>query len=744
MKRSSWSALGFAALLALRSASAADFVVLNTNDSGPGSLRQAILDANAAPGPDRVIFNIPGNGVQVISVSTQTALPPITDPLVIDGYTQPGAKPNALTAGDNAVILVQLDGMGISANVSRAGLTIQASQCLIRGLSITNFSRYNPFDPTNFSVGIQISSGLGNAVEGCFIGIAPDGTSSAGNVDGIVISTPNTTIGGLTADKRNLISWNVSVGILSKADATTIVGNYIGTNAAGTLPRLNATGVSFVGTHATSILGGTTAGAANLISGNRIGVGLGVLDDGGPTTPSGGVPPATGVLVQGNIIGLASDGVTVRGNSGGGVVISGSGNLIGGTAAGAGNIITGGGVSVRSGSGNSFLCNSMYSNGGVGISFARFGGVVPNDPGDPDLGPNNLQNFPTLNSTQISNNQATIKGSLNSTPNAQFTLQFFAETQDLRGVQTFIGSTTVTTNANGDAPFTVTLPVPSSNVVINATATNANGDTSEFSLNGPHFQNISTRGRVETGENVMIAGFIPVGSGKVAIRALGPSLGGFGINDALDDPVFEVYQNNTLIASNDNWADDPNSAAALQKDGLAPSSAAEAALDPITANSGQFTVVVHGKGSSTGVAIVEVYDLGTTFSPNQSTFGNVSTRGFVGPGNDVLIAGIIIGGGGLPGRVLARAIGPSLANSGVAHPLPDPTLELHDGNGVLIAQNDNWRDNQADLEAINWGPPLDEAESVIVMRVPPGAYTAIVQGKGGNTGVALAEFYNVQ
>ncbi|HSV61995.1 MAG TPA: hypothetical protein VLH83_01510, partial [Chthoniobacterales bacterium] len=313
-----------------------------------------------------MLFNIPGNGVQVISVSTQTALPPITDPLVIDGYTQPGAKPNALTAGDNAVILIQLDGMGVSANAPRAGLTIQASQCLIRGLSITNFNR--DYDPSNFSVGIQISSGLGNAVEGCFIGIAPDGTSAVANVDGIIISAPNTTIGGLTPDKRNLISGNSSVGILSQADGTAIIGNYIGTNAAGTFPRRNATGVSFVGAHATSILGGRSAGAANLISGNGIGVGLGVLDDGGPTTPAGGVPPATGVLVQGNIIGLASDGVTVRGNGGGGVVISGSGNLIGGTAAGSGNIITGaflGGVSVRSGSGNSFLCNSMYSNSGV-------------------------------------------------------------------------------------------------------------------------------------------------------------------------------------------------------------------------------------------------------------------------------------------------------------------------------------------------------------------------------------------
>src|SRR5437899_624476 len=186
MKRFSWSALGLATLFALRSAAAADFVVLNTNDSGPGSLRQAILDANAAPGADRIIFNIPGNGVQVISVSTQTALPPITDTLVIDGYTQPGAKPNALTAGDDAVILIQLDGDGQFANAPRAGFTIQTSQCVIRGLAITNFNR--DYDPGNFSVGIQISSGLGNAVEGCFIGIAPDGTSTVANVDGIIIS----------------------------------------------------------------------------------------------------------------------------------------------------------------------------------------------------------------------------------------------------------------------------------------------------------------------------------------------------------------------------------------------------------------------------------------------------------------------------------------------------------------------------------------------------------------------------
>jgi hypothetical protein len=714
-------------------ATAADFPVITTNDSGPGSLRDAIAAANLNPGADRVVFSIAGSGPQVISVLS--ALPQITEALTIDGYTQPGAKPNSLAVGSDAVILIQLDGTQNGPD----GLTINAPNCTIRGLSITKFIAQNPISVTGGS-GIAVRGGTGSKVEGCYLGIQPDGITARGNGIGISIGSSGTLVGGTSAATRNVVSGNALIGLLMTADGTLITGNYVGTDASGTRAVPNPNGIQVGGSFTTSLIGGTAAGSGNLVSGNQIGIGLGVSTN----ALLGGI--SDGVRVQGNLVGTAANGVDPLGNFQG-IVINGSRNVIGGSTGSAGNVVAyndHNGVAVRDGTGNSILSNSIYANNPINLSLGASGRIIPNDIGDGDQGPNNLQNFPAIESVAIANNSASIKGNLNSTPNTQFTIQFFAESQSLTdSKQTYLGSTSTTTNGSGDASFTAQLPVPAPDVRINATATNSAGDTSEFFLNVGHYLNISTRARVETGEKVLIAGFFLASDGHVAVRALGPSLISQFVPNPLQDPVIELYRGNQLVATNDNWGDDANSAAALRNDGLAPNYPAESGLDT-TLFAGTYTVVVHGKGSATGAAVVEVYELSDLHTGGPANnLPNISTRAFVQTGDDALIGGITIGRGELPTRVVARAIGPSLATAGIANPLPDPTLELRDSHGILLASNDDWKDTQQTAIQSTGLAPQNNAESAILTRLGPGAYTAIMRGKSTSTGIGLVELYRL-
>jgi hypothetical protein len=680
-----------------------------------------------------MVFSIPGAGAQVISVLSP--LPEITDSLEIDGYTQPGAKPNSQTMGSDAVILIQLDGT----QDSQEGLIINAPNCTIRGLALTNFVRRNPFF-VDGGAAIAARGGSGSKIEGCFIGITTDGTTARPNGRGVDVTTSGTSVGGTSPAQRNVVSGNALAGILATRDGSLIAGNYVGTDATGTHAVPNAAGIQFGGMHTTSLVGGTAPGAANLISGNLFGIGLGAA-------PHGIFSGFTeGVTVQGNLIGTAANGVDPLGNNQG-IVISGSNNLIGGSTASAGNIVAFNelnGVRVREGTGNSILSNSIYANNPINLSLGPVGRPVPNDIRDGDFGPNNLQNFPAIESVAIVNNSASIKGNLNSTPNTQFTIQFFSESQSLTDSrQTYLGSTNVTTDDNGDASFTAVFPVPAPDVRINATATNAAGDTSEFFLKVGRFLNISTRARVETGENVLIAGFMMSNDGQIAVRALGPSLSSQFVPDTLFDPVLELYRGNELVFSNDDWGDDPSSAAALQEDGLAPTYPSEAALDTHLF-AGIYTVVVRGKDNGTGAAVVEVYDLSDSNTGSPSiNLPNISTRAFVQTGDNALIGGMMIGRGDGSVRVVARAIGPSLSNFGVANSLQDPTLELRDSHGILLAANDDWKDSQQNEVESSGLAPQSDAESTLVARLGPGAYTAIVRGKSGSTGVGLVELYRL-
>ncbi len=248
--------------------------------------------------------------------------------------------------------------------------------------------------------------------------------------------------------------------------------------------------------------------------------------------------------------------------------------------------------------------------------------------------------------------------------------------------------------------------------------------------------NIATRLRVQSGDNAMIGGFIITGTQPktVIIRGIGPSL---PLAGALADPVIELHDSaGGLLAANDNWRD-----GAYQQQvasALPPANDLEPALWGIL-NPGAYTVVVRGNNDATGIGLFEVYDLDQVVD---SKLGNISTRGFVGAANDVMIGGTIVVGSA-PARVLFRAIGPSLWNLGVSNALGDPALELYNGNGVLIAANDNWRDTQ-EAEIIAAGLfPSNDLESTIVRDLAPGPYTAIVRGTNDSTGVALVEVYNL-
>jgi hypothetical protein len=247
--------------------------------------------------------------------------------------------------------------------------------------------------------------------------------------------------------------------------------------------------------------------------------------------------------------------------------------------------------------------------------------------------------------------------------------------------------------------------------------------------------NISTRLPVGTGENVLIAGFKITGNTakQLVLRALGPTLTQFGVPNAMQDTTLELHDSTgAIITTNDDWQDGPNVQSIPPN--LRPPNDLESAI-LTTLNPGTYTAILRGYHNSTGTALVEVYD--TAIGSTQLT--NISTRGFVQTGNNVMIAGVIAQFHNK--QVLVRALGPTLTNFGVTNALSDPQLELHDGNGTLIASNDDWKDPDQNIIAATGLAPPNDLESAIAETIAPGNYTAIVRGFNSATGVALVEVY---
>jgi hypothetical protein len=248
---------------------------------------------------------------------------------------------------------------------------------------------------------------------------------------------------------------------------------------------------------------------------------------------------------------------------------------------------------------------------------------------------------------------------------------------------------------------------------------------------------------VQTGANVAIGGFIITGTAPkhLLLRAIGPSLTQLGVANALADPVMQLHgPGGFSTITNDNWRDDPVQELAIIATGIPPSNDLESAID-VTVLPGAYTAIVSGKNNTTGVGLIEVYDLSPVVP---AKLANISTRAFVGTGSDIVIAGFILGGSNGNDRIIARGIGPSLVPLGIANALANPTLELRDSNGAVVTSNNDWQDNPAaagELTAAGLAPTSD-LESGIATTLPPGLYTALLAGLNNGTGVGLVEVYD--
>jgi hypothetical protein len=522
-------------------ASAATITVTGTGDTiavdGVVTLREAITSINGganinadvvAVGPygtnDTINFNIPGSGVRTIAPTSP--LPQITAAVIIDGYTQPLSSANTLAVGNNAVLLIEID--GTNANIAPAldfqgpvgsstvrGLVINRIGGPIRigatGNTITITGNFLGSDPTGTAIsgtlptsasivanggsntiggaapaarnlmvgdfnngvqGINLNAGDANVVQGNYIGTNAAGTAKLGTFlsDGILVHTNNNQIGGVGA-AGNVIAVNDGRGIfLIGATGNTIRGNLIGTNAAGNaaLATGNSVGIGGINIVGSNTIGGTSPGQGNVISGNNFGI---VLTGVG-----------SGWIIQNNKIGTDITGTSDVHNGQCGIIVDSGSGTIGGVAAGSPNVIAfngAQGVNITGGTGWTISNNSIFGNGGLGIALS--GGCAapatptPNDACDADTGPNDLQNYPVITSVTPGVGTTNIQGTLNSLANNSFRVEFFASpTCDPSGNgegKTLLGSTTVTTDGACNGTFNVTLPVSTAGQAITATAT---------------------------------------------------------------------------------------------------------------------------------------------------------------------------------------------------------------------------------------------------------------------------------
>jgi hypothetical protein len=521
--------------------SATTYTVTSTADSGPGSLRQAILDANASLGADTIAFNIVGSGVQTIVPATP--LPPITDAVTVDGYTQPGSSPNtnAVGLGLNTVLRIEIAGTAAAGN----GLEARANGVTFRGLAVNRFSQDQvggnlPFDHANL------------VVEGCFIGASPDGLLGYPGGNGVSNSDLGARIGGLTPAQRNLISLAAISNGVSMHYGGVIQGNLIGTDISGArgMPGTtgNAIGISLSGASPITV-GGADPNAPNVVAGMDIGIGLGtafatvqgnfigvdaaqagVISSGtyGISHPSpvgstiGGTGPGEGNVIggfdygifldssaaplHGNFIGTDTTGTKNFGNRIVGIYQSSFSQEIGGTGPGEGNVVAFNGwvgiLVTDAATQNPIRGNRIFNNGsgGVGangmalaidLSFnSNPQGQNGNDLGDADSAGNwgnDMQNFPLITSAVPEGGGTRVIGTLNSLASTVFDLDFYsnpacrARPRAPLQAETYIGTTQVTTDGSGNASFNVLLATPiEAGAPVTATATGPTGNTSEL------------------------------------------------------------------------------------------------------------------------------------------------------------------------------------------------------------------------------------------------------------------------
>ena len=558
-------------------ARATTFMVTNTGDTGAGSLRQAITDANGNPGPDTVAFDIPGAGVHIIAPAS--ALPKITGAVTIDGYTQPGASANtnAPDQGLNTVLQIEID----CTNGGSYCLQIGADDVTIRGLAMVNTTSY--LVATDFLKHVK-----NTVIEGNFLGTHADGLTATPVAGGAILGNhENARVGGTTPAARNLFGTTVSngsgfeTGFASNAGSV-IEGNLFCTDRTGAVALGEGSGIQMDdGSNFT--VGGLTAAAANgfackgygmrvtrmtdvRIQGNRLGVdptmtkallggkGQGIyLEFGGDNVVVGGtaagaanvvggqfvgiaVYQADGSGIQGNFIGTDPTQTKLLGNDHAGVNVSLAQNVVvGGDASGEANVIAhnhGSGVLVGCcEGGNTIRGNRIFDNPGTQSGTPGLGidlvtsplGPTANDAGDPDTGGNDLQNFPLVTSAAPEGGSTRVVGTLNSTPSSTFRLDFYSNPvcrgRPRAAVQAdhYLGGLDVTTNASGDAPFSALLPTPiTAGQPVTATATNGAGSTSELSSEIV-FSVTPDSGAPAGGQSLQIKGMLFAGTPTVTI-----------------------------------------------------------------------------------------------------------------------------------------------------------------------------------------------------------------------------------
>ena len=369
------------------------------------TLQAAIQQANKTPGADTIEFDIPGTGVTTIAPASQ--LPTITGPVAINGYSQPGSHPNTKAVGSDAILKVEFGGAN---EASGTGLSIAAPNTIVKGLAINR---------RTYGIRIDGADATGNRIAGNYIGTDATGTQDLGNgYSGVFIyDASGNVIGGAEAAGRNVISGNEQYGVPMNGQATVdnrIVGNYIGTDATGTTDLGNQYFGVIAFQASKNNVGGTTAAAHNVVSGN------------------------------------AGSGVSIVGNDA---------------------------------TGNRVLGNSMFSNGGLGIDLYD-DGPTANDSGDADTGANNPQNKPTLSSAKKrATGTTTVRGTLNSTPDKTFNIQFFSNPKGTDEGKTLLGTQSITTDGSANVSFTFSTTKPIGlGQNITATATGPGGNTSEFSV----------------------------------------------------------------------------------------------------------------------------------------------------------------------------------------------------------------------------------------------------------------------
>jgi hypothetical protein len=368
-----------------------------------------------------------------------------------------------------------------------------------------------------------------------------------------------------------------------------------------------------------------------------------------------------------------------------------------------------------------YLGDSGVSGLGTTVDTATYSFTVPG--GHNFVVVVNTTGSTTSGTTASSQFSGTVSGFVNNTPGP--------------GVCTGSADPSPTPTATATATPTGT---PSASPTASATATATATPTATPAAQA---LNLSTRLQVDVGDRAGIGGFIITGNvpKHVIVRAIGPSLtqSGFSPSEVLADPTLELHgPGNFATISNNNWRDTQEQQ--IKNDGLEPTNDLESAIDATLAP-GNYTAITRGNGTGKGVALVEVYDLDAAAN---SKLANLSTRAFVSINNNVVIAGFILGNNSGVDRIIVRGLGPSLSSYGVPNPLQDPTLELRNQNGALLAANDNWQDRPVQAAEISAAglAPSNNAESAIAATLPPGLYSAILAGRNGGTGIGLVEVYD--